>query len=261
MSCALCSRGKFPSHAGCATCATCLNSVCTDSCRRPDGHSHGARCACGCPGTFCRPDLQDHVDDTHGGSVSNCFPSQGGLLGLQALGNALSAYYNQRSGERTPPKMRLAWNEFLNVVSPGSKALKATRLPPGQYQLETHQWEPTGKVRVEFSPSFFTEGTLERLAALAASEVKLAGSRGYTGEGAALPLPIGKRLVEVLRMHAERHDPALLSGAIRAPHGPARTRTLRWLQYVLSLDVPESSREVAAWLAGARAGSAALEPA
>jgi hypothetical protein len=274
MICALCSRGNLLHHPGCATCAMCLNSVCTDDCRRPDGHSHGARCECGCPGTFCRPDLKDHVDEAHGGSISNCFPGQGGLLGLQAFAMAGAAYYRGAGRVGVGMEMARIWNEFLNVVSPGTKALQTVRLPRGEYEVDPVGVAWPGKVRVEFRMRFFAAGTLERVAALAASEFRIAASRGYTGKGVPLPYPVGPGVLDVLQRHGHATEDQIWAALLpmkprQMRPGEERSyrnhrvrqevlrhrRTHSWFAYALSLEVPQSPHEIAAWLVQRRTGA------
>lgn len=157
---------NVPAH---GPCFECNFATCAHPSGRVDSYFHGEQCNCGCRKFVCEFDIYKHAKEKHSRDEPvSCFPALAGSVGAETFGGAASALATDRTEALVEPGQLAAFNRWLNLFRPGRAAL---------VEVLGRDWErPEGRVIelkfrlgdlfVEFTPAFYSVGTLQRVLAL-----------------------------------------------------------------------------------------------
>jgi len=241
-------------------CAQCKLAVCTDPPSRHDGIFHGSRCMCGnCGQLICKYDALHHAT-SQGGTVADCFGALAIGAGSTVLVQTADALNEGRTASRLPSETSDNFSEFLSFVTPGEGNLRQAieRSPdPALQDLTEDRVADNGQKWVWFDPEFFTEGALERIAALAAGTMRRAWHKGSRSSMRAVREWMDPQLAMALGKMGAAPTPSipvaeeLLRGVVQTG-SKLPPSLIRALAYTA---VPEGAEAVADWVIGATAGS------
>jgi hypothetical protein len=169
MSCYICLEEKVHTP-DIGTCAHCSLHACGKPPQRRDLLFHGDVCAIYSCGVFyCERHLHTHTHTSHGGS--HAFPSMAFSAGVRvvAAGAALEGVQDPRPELTRNQTYRRDINRYLNVIAPGSDALRdlLNMIPEGTYEIVAVE---AGTV-VRFLPDFFTRKALSAVSRMALRSV------------------------------------------------------------------------------------------
>jgi hypothetical protein len=232
-------------------CVECHKPVCIEppNPRRTDNTFHGAKCKCDCGALVCMYDAADHAAREHR-TVDQCFHSIALALGIAVVRETAAESADKRTASRLSPKTVDTYNRFLNFVTPGYTALAAAVKQSNDRDLRKlavpGRHEGSGKPQVMFGPEFWSEGSMERIAALAVETMQKAWpqaqGRGVAGDWIGEVGPALTRLG--VSAGLETGDVQALLGAVR-PGAPVPSGLVRALVYV---QAPRDAGMIADWM-------------
>ena len=267
MTCVLCKTGQQD----CAECGykfpdghECGKHICTPDCPPYLLDPHGATCNCDCERTICAVHWSPHAREHHGGepldATARCFGANAQAVILPALARSVDTLVAGWVEERGQLEAIEAWNRFLNLVTPGHRALAdaVSHLAADEYTVDRTIWEAFGEQRVDFSAGFYTDGTVERVFRLAARSAGVA----WSGRGRRAMPPTARRalsqpgritLLDQLgswTAGGDRPDDVAIAAWVSPETSDAvRDAGIRRLASSLALGAPEDTA-VVAWLVG-----------
>ena len=234
MSCVYCGKDGVQHHS-CAQCTyssggqACGALICTEDCARAGGWSHGSKCRCDCPSYICQAHALPHAQEAHRKPDGiSCFPALARYARHAAEISTNVFLFNAGMSSDDPrPTDATRLSEFLNIVSPGWRALNqlVDRLPSDHYQADP--WpDPVGGISFSFTPEFFSEATIDRVFSLSL--------RCIGAAWAAQPNRDARHLAE-MSVDQLRLMPALADWAMGASRRPIDDVLLAWIPEELKL--------------------------
>ncbi|MGH7754172.1 MAG: hypothetical protein ACREN5_15310 [Gemmatimonadales bacterium] len=172
MACFYCKKQGFPNVPSIGPCTECKKEVCVDppAPERPDGKFHASECRCRCGELVCEYHMQEHAAK-EGGTTAGCFPAMALATSSATLRVAATEMGEKRTTSGLSPDSVAAFSQFLSFVTPGIGPLghaieqSADRTLLKQVKLRK---DPVGDAPfLDFDPEFWSEGAIERVAALA----------------------------------------------------------------------------------------------
>jgi hypothetical protein len=258
MACYYCWKDGFTDIPDVGPCVVCSKAVCSEPPRRPDRTFHASASACDGHGALvCRYHMNQHAT-TNGRQVADCFPSQAVAAGNATLTVLAREMAEDRTAGRLLPPAVGVLNAFLNFVMPGHLALAEAidRSPDRRVrELAAAGLDEVGEVPIiELAPEFWSQGAMDRVAALAGRTLIQAWSARTDRPRAPRLDWLGARVRAVLTLvsgidpdEGIRTHGTMLIEAL-APRGvlvaPSLVRALRYT------DVPHSPAAVAQWIMG-----------
>ncbi len=248
-------------HQDCARCGyqangrTCGFSICTNTCSSPGGRIHGALCGCaGAHGVICYAHWESHAAEQHGvdgtGGAAGCFPGATAPITVRALSAGIALVSEERTEERITGDEAGSLNEFLNIVTPGHRALRQllTRLPKSLVR-QGGQWAE--ETEVLLTPAFFGEAALERVIVLAGRALGVASRKDRGTVGGVTRSALTHLHTATLPEFEAWSDGTVdrISDAALATWLPRQSRrTTQHLDYLFSQSGPSAVDDIVRWL-------------
>jgi len=215
---------------------------------------HGTPCRCCASTVICKRHRREHVERFHFGGLHGCFPEIAVESGT-TLSTAAEALAFQEVEDRAVATSVIRWNDFLDAVTPGYVALSKVihRLPSDVVKVDERYSKSSDEAYHHFLPTFFSEGTLERLLALAAREVGR-HLEAYLGEWLFLSPEIfsAERFATLWEfLHWYRTGTVPDVHAVRAwLPSDAPPYVVTQVRQALGVSIPDSADAIASWLVG-----------
>jgi hypothetical protein len=175
MACFYCHRQGFQNIPDYGQCVVCKKAVCAPPPLRHDKKFHATESGCGGNELVCIYHQQQHAAEK-GRTVADCFPTVAIQAGISVLAATSTEMSMERSASRLGQDTVNTFNDFLSFVTPGSHALMQAIARSGDQRLrdlvKIEREADPDILTVLFEPEFYGEGTMERVAVLAAYTIR-----------------------------------------------------------------------------------------